>query len=369
MVFKHRTLLAVTGLSPQIVTETLYALFMQYGAEHMPNKVKILTTKDGASRAKQALLDETDGHFHKFIREYQLEGKISFEPDDIKIIRTHDGNLLDDIKTPNDNAAAADCITDLVRELTQDDESQLHVSISGGRKSMGFYLGYAFSLFARRQDILSHVLVSSPFEYHPEFYYPPKSNVVLYTAEKTPIHTNDAHIVLAEIPVVKLRRGAAIQELQKAIKYTDAVNQVEKSLNAASVEVDILNKKIICDGIQLNLKKFHLIWYIHLLICKKESMNVCLNEELFNALCRTGALIYSGIGEATDILDYFNPKKSGYDELEVPKRIRSENSKIIQKIEKLLPFAYPHYKIQTHGKKGSLSFDVSIKPENIYIHY
>lgn len=37
---------------------------------------------------------------------------------------------------------------------------------------MGFFVGYALSLFGRAQDRLSHVLVSDPFESLTDFYYP-----------------------------------------------------------------------------------------------------------------------------------------------------------------------------------------------------
>ena len=43
---------------------------------------------------------------------------------------------------------------------------------------MGYYLGYALSLFGRSQDRLSHVLVSDGYEGHPEFYYPSKNSKV-----------------------------------------------------------------------------------------------------------------------------------------------------------------------------------------------
>jgi CRISPR-associated protein (TIGR02584 family) len=33
------------------------------------------------------------------------------------------------------------------------------MSIAGGRKTMGFYAGYALSLYGRAQDRMSHVLV------------------------------------------------------------------------------------------------------------------------------------------------------------------------------------------------------------------
>jgi CRISPR-associated protein (TIGR02584 family) len=261
MNFKSRTLLAVTGLSPQIVTETLFAILKQYGEEALPNRVKILTTKEGANRARLTLLDKHSGKFHAFLREFSLEGKVLFTEQDIHLISNTEGSVLDDIVTPEDNAAAANCITNLMRQLTQDSESQLHVSIAGGRKTMGFYLGYAFSLFARPQDVLSHVLVASPFESHPEFFYPPTNGLVLYTQDKKPIHTDDAKIWLAEIPVVKLRHGVSAQHLQKEVSYTDVVQEVEQSFNPASVVIDVTKKKIKCGGAEVKLSKFHLIWF------------------------------------------------------------------------------------------------------------
>jgi len=72
---------------------------------------------------------------------------------------------------------------------------------------MGFYLGYAFSRYARPQDRLSHVLVSPPFESHPEFFYPPARPRCLTTREGKHIDTAEAVVTLAEIPVVRLRHG------------------------------------------------------------------------------------------------------------------------------------------------------------------
>ena len=65
--------------------------------------------------------------------------------------------------------AVADFITEQVRQITADPAASLHVSIAGGRKTMGFYAGYALSLFGRAQDQLSHVLVSPSFELLKEF--------------------------------------------------------------------------------------------------------------------------------------------------------------------------------------------------------
>lgn len=58
---------------------------------------------------------------------------------------------MDDIRSPEDNRAAADFITAQVRHFTADPQCALHVSIAGvGRKTMGVW-GYALSLYWSRK--------------------------------------------------------------------------------------------------------------------------------------------------------------------------------------------------------------------------
>jgi CRISPR-associated protein (TIGR02584 family) len=168
--YPRRILLAVTGLTPQIVTETLYAL----AAERrlwVPTEIRIITTRRGAEKAARTLLSD-EGWFHRLRVEYRLP-EIAFGIEDIHVIKGPDGPPLDDILEEADNAAVADFITEEVRALTADPNASLHVSIAGGRKTMGFYVGYALSLFGRAQDRLSHVLVPPTFESRPDFFYPP----------------------------------------------------------------------------------------------------------------------------------------------------------------------------------------------------
>lgn len=49
--FSRRILLAVTGLSPQVVTETLYALAVAQGRPFVPTEVHLVTTAKGAEHA------------------------------------------------------------------------------------------------------------------------------------------------------------------------------------------------------------------------------------------------------------------------------------------------------------------------------
>jgi CRISPR-associated protein (TIGR02584 family) len=157
----------VTGLSPQIVTETLYALAVQSRPAWIPTQIRIITTRRGEENARLTLLSEHP----RLCEDYQLP-EIAFGKESIRVITGPDGKPLEDILTDAENGAVADFIMENVRDITADPEASLHVSIAGGRKTMGFYVGYALSLLGRPQDRLSHVLVSPPFESLSDFFYP-----------------------------------------------------------------------------------------------------------------------------------------------------------------------------------------------------
>ena len=208
----RRVLLCAIGMSPQIVTETLYALAVKPGAGREPwiaTEIHLVTTARGAANARLNLLSGDPGWFHQLRRDYGLP-QIAFGPESIHVIQDANGRGLEDIRTPSDNEAAADQIAELVRSLSEGEGAQLHASMAGGRKTMGYYLGYAMSLFGRPQDRLSHVLVSEPFEGHPDFYYPTPTERVIHTRAPLPpqaMNCADALVQLAEIPFVRLRDG------------------------------------------------------------------------------------------------------------------------------------------------------------------
>lgn len=265
--FRRRVLLAVTGLSPQVVTETLYALAHREPA-FIPTEILLVTTQEGADRARLALLDPEDGQFHALCRDYGLQG-IRFDPGCITIIGKDRGAPLSDIRTPEENALAADTLLSLVRTLTGDPDTALHVSIAGGRKTMGFYLGYCLSLCARPQDRLSHVLVSEPFESHPQFYFPPARGRVLYTRDNKPVHTDDARITLADIPFVRLRRGVPEGILAGSAGFGETVAATEEALPFPELRFDLPAREIRCGGKPLRLPPQLLAWYAWMAECRK----------------------------------------------------------------------------------------------------
>lgn len=258
--FPRRILLAVTGLSPQILTETLYALAAGGSPVFVPTEIHLLTTSRGRDLARTALLHPDGGQFHALLADYPHIGHPVFDESRIHVIHATDGTPLPDIRTPDENAAAADAITALVAELTRSEDAALHVSIAGGRKTMGFYLGYAFSLYARPQDRLSHVLVSPPFENHPEFFFPPAAPRRLTARDNSYLDTADAAVTLAEIPVVRLRHGLPAALLHGHAGFNETVNAVQESLAPPRLAIDLAARRVKCGERIVQLPPAPLSW-------------------------------------------------------------------------------------------------------------
>ena len=259
--YPRRILLCVAGLSPQIVTETLYALTVTREPHFVPTEIHLLTTAEGAERARLTLLSDEPGWFHRLRQDYGLP-EIHFALNTIHILRAADGRLLNDIRQPADNEAIADAITAKVWELTTDPDGAIHASIAGGRKTMGFYLGYALSLFGRPQDRLSHVLVSSPFESNPNFFYPaPAERVIFATGpDQRPLDASSATVMLADIPFVRLRDGLQESLLREGASFSDVVRQAQRNLATPSLTLDAATCRVRCGETMLRLTPISFAW-------------------------------------------------------------------------------------------------------------
>uniref|UniRef100_UPI00404889D2 CRISPR-associated ring nuclease Csm6 n=1 Tax=Roseivirga sp. TaxID=1964215 RepID=UPI00404889D2 len=201
--YKKRILLVSLGTSPQIITEVIYALTegRRRTGEPMfiPTRVVVISTQEGIRKSREAL--ELMGHYQRLISEYQLSGLP--KPEYFAISK--DGVELNDIRTTEDNEAAADSIKRIALECTRDDDAALHISIAGGRKTQGYYTGLVASLFCREQDTLSHVLVSEGYEGHPEFYFPTSSDSFIQVKDQM-LNAKEAIVELAQLPLISVRK-------------------------------------------------------------------------------------------------------------------------------------------------------------------
>lgn len=175
-------LLSIAGLSPAVVTETLWALLNR---GHDVTAVTIVTTATGAKTVKETLLGPNGG----------IKRLCGARVPAVKVdVLLHAGRPLPDIRDPAEHAAMAAQIDRIVRQLTAEGQPALHASIAGGRKSMSAALGMSMSLHARQQDLMSHVLAAPDIEGDPTFLFP---------AQNTPSKT--AGVFLVDIPFVRLR--------------------------------------------------------------------------------------------------------------------------------------------------------------------
>jgi hypothetical protein len=129
------------------------------------------------------------------------------------------------------------------------------VSLAGGRKTLGYYLGYALSLFGRPQDRLSHVLVSAPFESHPRFFYPTPRECVIHTLdrEQRPLDCRDAVVTLAEIPFVRLRDELPPRLLGGGARLTEIVTAANRALEPPRLTLDPKQRQAFADDQPLSL--------------------------------------------------------------------------------------------------------------------
>ena len=252
--YPRRVLLAVTGLSPQVVTETLYALAVAQQPAFVPTEVHVITTATGAQGLRLALLSKEPGWFARLCADHALSG-IAFDETHIHVLHDPQGAPLDDIRTPADNRHAADYLTEKVRHFTADDTCALHVSLAGGRKTMGFFAGYALSMFARAQDRLSHVLVSEPFEQSLDFFYPTPYSRVVEVRQGVLADTALARVSLAEIPIVSLRQGLPALLLAGRVTFSGAVEAARRALAAPELLIDIRHGRIRAGGRVLALPR------------------------------------------------------------------------------------------------------------------
>jgi CRISPR-associated protein (TIGR02584 family) len=261
--YPRRVLLAVTGLTPQIVTETVYWLALKQKPAFVPTEICLITTRQGEENARLSLLSDNPGWFQRLRQGFSLP-EIAFDASRIFVIVGPDGNPLEDIVTEADNVAVADFITEKVRAVTADPEASLHVSIAGGRKTMGFYLGYALSLFGRAQDRLSHVLVSAPFESLPDFYYPAAGERVIHDRDGRPLDASKAQVSLADIPFVRLRDGLPERLLAGGARFSEAVEEAQKALPPVALHIEPATLTAIAGGttFQLEPSLFALYWML-----------------------------------------------------------------------------------------------------------
>jgi CRISPR-associated protein Csx14 len=258
---RKEILVAVSGLNPQIITETLYCLTQAKRPKSKISEIYAITTKTGKDKIFKTLLSPEDGKFYSFCKDYKINPKnIKFNLDTIISVCDKQGNELDDIRTKEDNTALANTILSFIKDKTSEKDTIIHCSVAGGRKTMSLYLGCALQFYGRPQDTLSHVLVSPPeFETINEFYYKPKNDVIVQVRNgqgkiTKRLNTKGATIELAEIPYIHLRDKITDINI---LDYDEIVNKLQNEIDSTptiwNLECNIKKRILLIKGKKISL--------------------------------------------------------------------------------------------------------------------
>lgn len=217
-------LLAVSGMSPAIITETVWALACE-SPPTVPDEVVIVTTLRGEgdiARMLLAPLPEWKGLsvWETLRRDVFKKAKLPSGSAKLQLsVRVIDlpgksgvREKAEDIRTREENDQAADFILNTLFPYATAEDCRVIASIAGGRKTMGALLYGAMTLLAKETDRLTHVLVNEPFEMCRGFFYPAQPVKTLEAGpfgKTVPVHPKDARVGLADISFVPLRNGFA----------------------------------------------------------------------------------------------------------------------------------------------------------------
>ena len=213
---KRKILVAILGMSPAVLTETVWELAMRKPS-FIPDEVVVLTTVAGKKQMRETnLVSAWERMTEALVTELgddSIRKKMACVDADLKfvtVLRNAAGDPADDLLTAEDNTAAADMMFRILRDYTKDDNTELCVSIAGGRKTMGALLLSCVSLLGRPGDRVLHVVVNWPFEFvNPPFFFPEQRKTYGYTPKSGGVSKaytcDEAKIELFEVPFVPLR--------------------------------------------------------------------------------------------------------------------------------------------------------------------
>jgi CRISPR-associated protein Csx14 len=370
-----RILLAVCGLTPQVVTETLYVLHQQ---GRMPSAVRILTTRAGKDAVNAHLLNPTDGHYCRFLSEYGIpRDSVDFSFEHVLAVRDENGREIDDIGGEDDSEAFLKACMEAAFAATRDPEAAVFFSIAGGRKTMGTCLALAAQFYARPQDRLFHVLVSPEFESSREFFYPPARSrpMQLKDAKGQPFvkESRYARVTLVPLPFVSVRDRISPAMLRTPEEPAALLLSLIREQRPTLI-VDIPARKLAWKGVELDMPPALLALYGFFALRKKEA--ACVRDN-----CRDCAECYVSFqdlssvqGRISELYDRIAAGGPASDRSETgiaaldSQNFQSYKSKIAGEIKRAFGvYESPKIEIASEGARPNVRYGIPLSRERIRV--
>lgn len=365
--FSKKTLLIVVGTQPQVITLAYHHLAFARTDPFLANEVFVITTGEGRDILVPMLLDKEHGYFTRLLKEYGIKkSAVLFDETHVRLIRDSNQTPLQDIATDIDNEQAANQIAEVVRELTLDQDRQLHLCLADGRKPMSFYAGYALSLFGRHQDELSQIIVNDELSGHPEFFYPPRNHrhLLLEDTDKV-FNTAHANVVMGKVPFVRLRDHLPVDVLENVCDcfvLGDVVNKTQRNLESVQLTLDCQSEQILInkEPLLLQPKPLAFLWWLAL-------RRKTLGEQAHSVGSRDGTAEFDLLHAEFDgaVLRETKDNSGEFDPQEVSQIISKIRKGIERQFGKRMLERFGDFKEGEYGRGRYGLFDLSANQINI----
>ncbi|MCF6290161.1 MAG: CRISPR-associated ring nuclease Csm6 [Desulfobacterales bacterium] len=262
-----RILLAVSGLSPAVITETIYALFME---KKPVDELHVITTGGGKGKLLETVLSPYEGKLQALIDEYEMP-PIDYNPQtNLHVLKDANGKEINDILTPDDNEILLTKCLQLTHEMTTRKDTTVYFLVAGGRKTMTSCLALAAQFYGRPRDRIYHVLIA-PSEVerakstktNRSFWYPPKEKQKYSYTDFTDgkvrtINSKDIQVNLINLPYVPARYFLSEQLMDEVKQPADLLAGLIRDEKPA-LTISLSERKLIF-GSMLEAELTHPTW-------------------------------------------------------------------------------------------------------------
>lgn len=271
-----RTLIITAGETPQVVTETVWAL-AQRPRTWRPDRILLATTasaarcyRDGNEDRGVAPLLGDQGRLAALWASLWPDSPM---PDVQTLVAARGGEPLPDLRSAEEVEQFAEMLLAEVAAITADEPGELHLSLAGGRKTMSFIAGQVMSLLGRPQDVLSHVLVEpATLERQPGFWWP---------GDGSP-GSGDARVRLHEVPYLRARAWVEPERLGIKSGFAAAVDRTNRNL-ADGFTIDLGLRRLEVAGESLDLRPREAALIALVAIARKRGVQIQQHHAARNA--------------------------------------------------------------------------------------
>lgn len=343
-------LVCVSGLTPQIVTETLFCLTVQ--KKIRVDELYILTTK----RGRDVIVGIDDAPYtpkiplktelKELCKKYKIKPPLFENNDDHIIVAKEESLELSDIRTDKHNVLFPNKTSEFISRLASDLDSTLYCSISGGRKSMSVHLSNVLSLFARENDKLLHVLTKEEHEFK-GFY---------------PINNKEARdLELAEIPFVRLRSLLPVEIKERGLlkyNFDQIVQFAQKQLKVISdknkVIIDIGRRELRYGNNLIILEPLEFLFFYYFVDSKNRGVEKITVANFLSDEGKDRFIEYFG----EFFPNYYIKEKRWYKKGFVEEDFRQRRSKVNKKLKELFDDSdiEMNFSINVHKKYGDSAY-------------